>query len=139
MRSVSRHFTSLGAGMILLAVLVGCGSLGALTGGTDEFDGAWVGRLQFASGENACLRRGGIRADISFGDVGGDVSWYNFSERSRISGVIKKGGIFSGTASKGSNIFADLEGVFADRNAEGTWKSKRCRGSWTMRKVRNAS
>lgn len=139
MRSVSQQLSRLSAGVVLLALLVGCGSLGALTGGTEEFDGAWVGRLQFTSGENACLRRGGIRVDVSFGDVGGDVSWYNFATRSRISGVVKDGGAFAGTASKGSNQFADLEGIFSDRNAEGSWKSKRCRGTWTMRKVRNAS
>lgn len=127
-------------GMLLVcATLTGCQSIGVLTGGTAEFDGVWAGRLTFSSGENACLRRGGVRAEISQGDVDGDVSWQELESRSSISGFVKEGGIFTGSVSKGSRSFAELEGTFSDLNAEGTWKSSRCRGAWTMRKVRNAS
>ncbi|MEQ9487553.1 MAG: hypothetical protein RIM72_01020 [Alphaproteobacteria bacterium] len=139
MKSVIRFFRLFPGILLACAVLTGCVSLGALTGGTDEFDGVWAGRFTFSSGENTCVRRGGVRADISQGDVDGDVSWQDSDSRSTISGFIKEGGAFTGTASRGSRSFADLEGTFSELNAEGTWTSSRCRGAWSMRKVRNAS
>ncbi len=119
--------------------LSGCQSLAVLAGGTDAYDGVWAGRFTFSAGENNCLRRGGVRAEISQGDVGGDVSWQDFDNRSGITGVIKEGGSFNGSVSKGSSRFADVEGTFSELTAEGTWSSKRCRGTWSLRKVRNSS
>jgi len=142
MKTVGRRVAdiiTIGAFCASMALVAGCQSLTSLTGGTDEYDGIWVGRLQFTSGENNCLRRAGVRSKVSVGDVDGDVSWYNFDQRSGIGGVVKKGGKFVGTVSKGNSRFAELEGQFSELTAEGTWKSTRCRGTWTLRKIRNAS
>lgn len=128
-----------GSACVLLLVLSGCQSLASLAGGTPDYDGTWAGRFQFSSGESGCLKRAGVRVEIGNGDVDGDVSWFNLDRRSGMTGVVKEGGKFVGSASKGTDRYAELDGVFSERTAEGNWKSSRCRGTWTLRKIRNAS